>query len=397
MQRHIQKKAQTAGGSAILVAIITTLIILYILFLPPDERASLLGDNTGTGGTGGYIGPLPKAAVLLDATPGTLSVARTNTIEHTIPSIKILTQTNANEIKRIDSLYVSRGSFDDGSKEVSFRLDSGLSNNLLLSFNVKKASGKLLVYLNNKEVFSSELSPGTAEPIPLSRDYLSDENNLTFSVSSPGGAFWRMNEYQLDSILISGDITDVSRAFSEVHFSISQNEIENLEKAELRYTPNCDASRAGTLVVLLNTRVVFGGIPSCRSQNKIEIAKNLLTLDDNILAFQTGEGKYEVNNIKLVSTLQKPIDPIYYFDIPPEYYQYVYDRELDGYLLLTFPDENQIKQGVITLNGHKANFKTQGLTYNLRVSPYLKDGTNSLIITPQTSSLTITELRLELR
>jgi len=45
----------------------------------------------------------------------------------------------------------------------------------------------------------------------------------------------------------------------------------------------------------------------------------------------------------------------------------------------------------------KQSFKTQGASYSLRVSPYLKDGANALTISPTSSTLTITELRVELK
>ena len=35
----------SAGGAMGFVALIVGLIILYIIFLPPDERAELLGEN----------------------------------------------------------------------------------------------------------------------------------------------------------------------------------------------------------------------------------------------------------------------------------------------------------------------------------------------------------------
>ena len=42
----------SASGAAVLIILIATILVLYILFLPPDERAELLGEeNMSSSGT----------------------------------------------------------------------------------------------------------------------------------------------------------------------------------------------------------------------------------------------------------------------------------------------------------------------------------------------------------
>ena len=48
-----KRNGQSGSGAATLVAVIALLIVLYILFLPPDVRKDLLEEESdGPGGTG---------------------------------------------------------------------------------------------------------------------------------------------------------------------------------------------------------------------------------------------------------------------------------------------------------------------------------------------------------
>ena len=46
----MKKKADSGMNAAILIAVISGLIIIYILFLPSDDRLELIGENDSNGG-----------------------------------------------------------------------------------------------------------------------------------------------------------------------------------------------------------------------------------------------------------------------------------------------------------------------------------------------------------
>jgi hypothetical protein len=392
------KKAQAnASGAAVLVAAIAALLIAYILFLPPADRNALLGDGGSTGGTGGTGGgtALSAPVKIIEEKIGQVSLARTNTIEHAFLATRITTQTNAREIKKVDSLYVRRGTFEEEMKDVKFTVDTGLTDDLKLSFTVNKGKGRLIILLNNQEIYNAEVT-GAPEPITLDKSNIAAENTLTFKASTPGGAFWTLNEYDLKDVLVSGAVHDVSKSAAEQHFSVSQNEYDTLDKAELKFTPACDARYASTLNVFINGENILSQIPQCKSVNTIEVAKERLAVGDNTLAFQS-YGVYDLSAIKVKSTLTKPVDPVVYFDIPPQYYDGILRRNIEAFVYLDFTDDTTLKEGTVTLNGHKANFKTNSIQYALRVSSYLKEGTNSIIISPVSDTLNIATLTVELR
>jgi hypothetical protein len=393
----MHRKGQNASGAAVLVAAIAAILIAYILFLPPAERDALLGNTPSTGGTGGTggTGSMYEPVTLLQENIGTITLARTNSVEHSIPSVKVTTQVNAGEIKRVESLAIKRGTFEESTKDIKFSIDMGTTQYLILSFNIRSAKGMLTITLNGEDILNSELQPGSAQPIRLDSQVLQKDNVLTFKVSSPGGAFWNVNEYKLENIVISGELTDYSRTGAEQHFSITENEFSTLEKAELKYTPGCQA--ASTLIVRLNNNPVFSGLPKCNTINTIEIGKNLLKQDDNSVIFEAPAGTYDVTSIKLKTYLEKPVNQVYYFTITPELYYLLDRREMQGFVFITFPEEGTNHQGTLTLNSHKAAFKTQDAEAIFRISSYLKEGTNSISILPSTDSLDITELAVELR
>lgn len=234
-----KKRGQTGGGAAGLVAIIAGLIILYILFLEPAERADLLGDEDDDNGNGDSDDE--EVTVLLDEEPGRLDYLKGDDFEIDIPSFKLYKTTNAKEIEVFNDFSVRKGWFDEKIVEKSFFIDNlENSDNIILSFSVRKHSGVLSVDLNGNNIYESLITTQNVEPIKLRKQYLNDESNtLKFSVSGVGLAFWSTNEYNFDGVKIIGDITDVSRQKTKNIFTIEPWKYNNLEKSTLKFHPDC--------------------------------------------------------------------------------------------------------------------------------------------------------------
>ena len=260
--------------SGIVVILIAVTIVFYILFLSPQDRAELLGE-TPPGGSGG---PVPQGAksTLLSSTPGRLHPLSANLVEHTMPSFMVFTVTNADELKRRDSLYVKNSAFSDKTEELIFFFDPRTTSDVKLSFNVKKHSGRLIIMLNEYKIFEGEIKEASPKPISLSNEYLKTKNSLVFEVSEPGAAFWRVNEYELQNVLISGKVTDYSGALSEQHFSVADSEYENLDRAILEFLPDCPPREEGLVQILINNRVIYTSYPDCGIKTSIDVSKEFL-------------------------------------------------------------------------------------------------------------------------
>ncbi len=333
-----QRKGQAtapigAGGAAVLVLVITLIIIFYILFLPPEEREALLNDQpipgTPQASSTGY-------AQLLGTTPlieqvGKIDYIKDATIQHSLSSFTIYTKKDANLIQHISSLYVKNSAFDKQGKEVSFSVDTSATQRVYLSFNVFRSEGILTIYLNGLQLFEGTLKQGSSAPILLPQNYLKQDNILYFSVSSPGFAFWRVNEYELQNLRITGDITDSSHSMNEQKFFIATKEYDTMKKATLQFFPDCSRVLVGKMNIMINGESVFNGIPDCGLKNYVTLGKESLRAGENTLEVESEQGSYIIDQATLTVKLEDPDYPIYYFDLNEDLFVHVdKDKALCG-------------------------------------------------------------------
>ncbi len=332
------KKSQEAGGgsAAVLVAIIAFMIILYILFLPPEERTQLLdGDKAdvnsgtgdsgtvppGTGSTGGTDEPEIDENILLLDNPGMLSIQGDNKVNHIIPKIRLYDKPGSKILEDYSGFNVKRSLFDNKPKMWEIEIeDYDNTENVLLNFDVKKSKGDIIIKFNGKEVYEGYLSKGNIEPIPIKDNLLQKNNNIKFSVSSPGIKFWSTNQYYLEDIKLIGTEIDISHLESKNKFYISEDEIKTAKKLELKYYPICTPSKIGILTIKINDQEVYSGTPTCNIQNKFEFGPELVHLGNNDIEFSTTEGDYEINRVDLRSEVEEREYYTYYFNLAGKYF-----------------------------------------------------------------------------
>ncbi|MBA3064401.1 hypothetical protein FP803_03100 [Candidatus Woesearchaeota archaeon] len=165
------KKAQgtNAASATGFVALIVGLIVLYIIFLPPEERANLLGENETAEEEGDSVEA--EENILLLEYPGRIDYLKEKEYEHDISAFKLYKTINAQEIDIINPFVVRHGLFDEVKKEAPFKI-SDLKNteNVLLSFTAKKYNGLLTIKLNGVNIFESEITTSSPKPIKLKKD-----------------------------------------------------------------------------------------------------------------------------------------------------------------------------------------------------------------------------------
>ena len=232
-----------------------------------------------------------------------------------------LKKTNAEVLASISPVVVTNGAFNKErvQKEVTFSLDDPENTeNVLLSFNALKRKGILSIALNGKSIYDYATTKVNPEPIKIERSLLQRTNTLVFSVDSPGIAFWRKNEYALEQIQITGDVTDVSQQQSAVFFFLTESEYENLEEASLTFIPYCNRVQdVGLLEVFVNGRNIFSAVPICDDFYQVPFSPRLLEAEDNAIVFVTDAGSYTVEQIRLDLDAKPIKSKIYYFDIDP--------------------------------------------------------------------------------
>ncbi len=390
--RRGQIRPGGAGSAAVFIAIVATLIIIYILFLPPEERDRILGDN----GPGGQPpGPSRPGQVLLSEQVGRLDALQTRELVHSLPAFTVLTRLAAQQLKEVSSVTVSRGGFSNVPRDVTFFADPALQDNIVLSFNVLEAKGRLHISLNGQPILDREVPPGSVGPIPLASGDVQTQNTLAISVSGPGAAFWRTHRYTLANLIIAADVRDLSQAQSEVHFSMTKDELEGAERIVLSYLPRCQMS--APLYVTVNGRPLFAGSPACQVPNELDVAPDVLRAGDNALLVSASGGTFMIDQLAVRIRLAAPTYPIFYAQIPGPVADLVAAGRAQALLSLRFVEKGPVKRGTVTINGYTTSFNTAELYWLTDIGRYIVPGSNSIKVTPLSSGLDITELRVELR
>ncbi len=311
----------SAGSSAIMLVIIAGVIIFYLLMVSPTERAKLLNDSSSSGGTGGNSGAtFTEQEMLLQENIGRLTKMPFSEKNHELSALSINTKTNAQVVADVSSLYVRNSVFTKKFPEINFRMDPDLSANVKLSFNVVKANGVLMVYLNGHEVFAGDIKYTSPPAIELPEDILDDNNNLVFYLYRPTWAIWRIGEYELRNVNILADITDISNDAATVDFAISDIEYDNIDEARFYFLPECTVSEVGKLTIFLNNRRIYSAIPDCGIQNHLILDTYELDPGKNTVSFKTESGEYLLDQLRVKTILKDTVYPVYYFDLDDKYF-----------------------------------------------------------------------------
>jgi hypothetical protein len=286
-------------------------------------------------------------------------------------------------IKELDSVYVSSSLFGKNTKEISFTVDDVENiENVLLNFIVKEANGRLIIKINENEVYNNVITTANIEPIKLD-EFLEKDNVIEISASAPGALFWKKNKYLLESVTVTGDILRKEAQESRNIFVVSRTEKDNLEKVTLKFLPECDPVKVGRLKVVLNDYEIYSAVPDCGLPiPAIELAPNYLYSGENELIFRTERGNYLMDRIRLVSYLEKIEYPVYYFELSAEEYDDVQAGKADVNLYLRFVDDVTYKQGKIIVNGHTAGIDQTGIDYLKDLDDWIVRGSNSVKVEP---------------
>jgi hypothetical protein len=379
-----QKRGQGGMNAAILVAIIAGIMILYIIFISPEQREDILEEYDDNGKT-----TYKDNISLLSETVGTLDlISRLD--DRDIPNIYLLESVNSKVLDTINPVYVRNGWFDKRIKEVTFYIDDlDNTDNTVLSFTAPKRKGILTIKLNQNVIFDYDVSSLNIEPVELPKNLLSKENILEFSVSGVGIAFWRTNEYSLENMKVIGDITDKSRQESKNIFSLSNAQYQNLKESELKFIPYCStASEVGILNVYVNNRNIYSAVPVCEDLVKQDIPLSVLNAGENKVVFKTEQGSYSIEQIKIeLEPIEKKAYLAYYFEINSSVYDDVLNDKGDVWLRIEFLDEDSDKKAELNVNDHlyMINIKEEDeeKIFERNINNWVEEDSNFVKITPK--------------
>jgi len=387
-----------ATGAAILILIITAILILYILFLPPQDRAVLLGEEnesfSSVETTSGF-----NKTLLEEDSLGRLDYLKFDEREHDLPSFRIYSETDGTVLRSSGSLYVSRSLGNQKEFNLSFGMNKRLTSNVKLSFNVRKSKGRLLILLNSVQIYDGVLNEGTPLPIDLPTNLLDSNNVLTFKVSSPGAAFWRTNEYLLETIEITGDVLDLSRSASRQFFFVTKEEQANLESVRLKFIPSCNTREVGPLMIYLNGEEVYSGVADCGIFNTLNMDPDIVLPDKNEIEFVATEGSYLMDRVSVKTELEELLFPVFFFDMDEDLFeddrfgQPSLNPDFNVTLFIRFVNDED-KRLEYVINGRRRGINTDEYIYEERIEDWVLPETNSLEIIPKSTGINIAELKV---
>jgi hypothetical protein len=384
--------APDASAAAALIAIIGFLIVLYILFIPPEEREKILEDEDEIDGREAE----EISKILLSESPQRLFPAEKREFEQDFSAVNIYVGEEGMELKKVDSLYIYRTLFTKRKINVSFNVvDLPNIKDALLNFYVEEGKGRLMINLNGKEVFNKKIKKGNIDPIDLVGKLVEGENSLEFEVSSPGLLFFRRNRYSLDEILVTADVLRKDTQESILSFIVDSAEKDNMRKVKLRYLPECVEQNVGPLTISINDELLHSAVPAdCNILARpIEFLPDKLLVGQNELKFSTTDGWYLIDNIRLTSELKEVIIPVYYFEIEEEDYELVIDDEANVTLYMKFVDDVSEKVADITINNHLMRLDQEEMEFNETINKLVEEGNNAIKIEPE-EVLDIVELKV---
>ncbi len=389
------KKGQKSGAqAATLIALITMILLAYILFLPPEDRETLLEDETGTGTS--VSGSSAKNITLVNATSLRLEFIGEDKYEHTIPNIYLSEKTESNVIETATPFYVRNGWFDKKTSNMSFYInDLENTDNVAVTFEAPKAKGNLLISVNGVQIFDYEAVQLNVGPVTIRKELLKEgENILDFAAAGVGMKFWSTNEYSIEDLQITADLKDVSGRESMNVFTIANEEFYNIESARVQFYPVCQQASVGKLSVMLNNREVFAAIPDCGMQNRQDVFSTDLNSGKNTISFRTEKGSYRVELIKIITELKDIKTFLAYFEVNTSVYNDIKAGKKDAILEIRFVDDRETKKAQININGHLTQLDQTGAYYSRKVGSWMEQGArNYFEITPE-SLLKIVEMKI---
>lgn len=384
------KSGQGAGGAAVLIGAIAGLMLLYILFLPPDERSALIGENNSRGVQSGIgLG----ARTLLSESPGTVTASAQSEFDHRINSFNIFEKSEDSILKSFDSAYVESRRGSSKRKVFAFSADKSKTSNPQLSFDVKSGKGRLIVAVNGEEVFNGEAQG----QVNLRIGSLEKDNVVEFAAEEVGFQFWRTNGYELSDIKVTATVELLENLESRQTFIIGKDEIENIDSAYMIYFVDCQPFDVGRLQVYLNDVLLSVGVPDCQSPVRLNMDPALLVRGSNNVRFIADKGSYLVDRISVKTKLREPVEPVYFFEVNATQYSWLVNKSFKAELRMKFVDDNEQKRAELNINNRRT-FMDAKRTANFTkdITSFLVEGNNFIRVVPETT-LHIADLRIELR
>jgi hypothetical protein len=387
-------KRGQAGNIATLISLIALFMLVYILLLPQEARDDLLQRNEAPNVGGGLNNE--NSLLLFSKNIGELTPLRQSKgIIHTIAGVNLYSDTKNEILTLANDIKFSRSVTNDNSQVLDFPID--FPKDVLraeLYIIVDEAEGDLIIVLNGREIFNSDVLDNSQEVINLPLNLLKEINVLEFKSQSPGSQFWKINSHDLREVRLRKQAEVKNRESLRV-ISIPASELRDLEKSILSFSVFCSQDERDKLNVKVNQAVVYSDVPFCNlKRSEIEIDRDFVNSGNNNLLFES-EGDYIIEEVEWQSLLRGQRASEYAFDIKNKDYRDVRRGKGEVYALFEFALSDNRKTFDFYINDEKFEVNTLNDDFTIVISDYLEDGSNLMKLRPR-NSFELIDLRIEL-
>ena len=370
---------KNASNAAVLVVIIALLIVLYVLMLPPDVRDELLGEGPSTPGQ-----PGERPDVLLSMVPALTGPSEMET--RPLPFFVLEARTRGDVVAERGGVSVERSVFHQETDTLTFRRPANVEE-VLLSFSVEQALGRLQIALNGETIFDSAVTRRQPDPIRIPVDRLQSENELVFSVSGVGFSFWQTNTYSLRNVRVTADVTDLQRADHTQRFVVDSP--TSVRQALVSFMADC-RQQQGRLTLSFNENEIYSGFPACGVPIQVDLAPSRLHPVENTFRWSVESGEYIIDQVE-VATLRERPDNRGQFSLSRQQLESLIARGGAVELSLTFAQRGA--QGAVVVNGEELLFRTDRQSFAGVITPYIRSGTNTVEVRDSSTPITLLEVR----
>ncbi len=366
---------------SVLVILIAMFILIYVVLLPPGERASLLNESIDSELDG--LGP--GSEVILSESPGKVYSYSKNLQSSKLEPVRLYSKEEIETSNLVSGLKVSRNLLKDTSRIILFNLDESENlKGLKLFMLVSDSKGRMTIRLNEQIIYQGYLT-GDDIPIDLPLEFLEKNNKLEFSLDLPGlSEFYKTNYYLLEDIKLI-KVYSKTKKQAERLFFVNMEEAEKVKNVNLHYILNCnEIDSEGSLEIRLNDRLQSKDAVFCEYNDEIVLPLDEDDLNENgrnRLTFKIDKGDFSLEQVRVISELGKSVYPKYVFDIDSDDYAALESGDKKLKLEMTFGEGRN--KATIFIQDAQFTFDTNQDEYVKEITRMVDNGANYIKIVPK--------------
>ena len=391
------KKAEEGGSVAIVLIIIALFMTFYILFIPPADRDILLNQSSGTQDQTSTVSQ--GKVELLFGSPGLLNPNEEFGTMHPLQDINLFVKTEPKIVSLAQNLNVKNDLFSKSFPVLRFQSsDLEETKSVALNFFISKAEGELRIKLNGNTIYTEEVQGSGSKIVNIAVQDLKANNEIEFSVSSPGIAFWAANNYNLKDVIVKQEFSRINSEESRT-FTVSEQEKSTLQSVNIKYTQVCMqplVKESAPLTIYVNDKRASSNYITCRTASQsLDVDSSLLVEGNNKLEFKLEDGDFLFSGVSIETKSSDSKFPTFPFSLPSAEYKLVSSGSKTVSLDLLVPAKRGQKAARILINNNEILMNTDSTSFTRDISSLVIEGTNVLQIIP-TSTFSINSLKVTL-